>query len=261
MFGASAPLSRLQGGQGRTYRAGDIILKPASGTEEARWVAYVYSTVVQRGFTVPRPIATREGDWVYKGWTAWQYLAGETVQGERYGERLEASVAFHKALKTYQRPAFLDSRTDPWSQADRIVWENAPWKPHPRVAQVYTRLCNLTKPLTFEAQVIHGDISGNMLFAPGEPPAVIDFSPYWRPARFAEAIFVLDAVMWERAPWDIAKLAGSGEAFFQLLIRAAMRRLAEVDRHYQVLNLPESCLSQVDRYAKVASELEKLPFN
>jgi prepilin-type processing-associated H-X9-DG protein len=38
------------------------------------------------------------------------------------------------------------------------------------------------RPVHLPAQLIHGDLGGNVLFADGEPPAVIDFSPYWRPA-------------------------------------------------------------------------------
>ncbi len=205
-------------------------------------------------------MATRAGRWVFSGWTAWQHLEGDTVQGERYSERLEVSRAFHRALQPYPRPHFFSLRQDPWSQADRIVWEGAAWHPHPRVARVYTKLQSLTKPLAAKEQVIHGDIGGNILFAPGTPPAVIDFSPYWRPAAFAEAVFVIDAVMWEDASWSLARLAGSGETFYQLLVRAALRRLAEVDRHYQLRALPEGYLDQVDKYEEVAFELESMSF-
>ncbi len=257
-FGASAPPNRLPGGQGTTYRSGNVVLKPAFSLEEAHWVAYVYSTVNQQGFTVPRPVATRAGDWVFGGWTAWRFLEGDIIEKGCYGERLKASRAFHRALKAYRRPGFLDHRNDSWSQADRVVWEGQAWNPRPKVAEVYARLQRLAKPLSLKEQLVHGDISGNMLFSPGKPLAVIDFSPYWRPAAFAEAVFVVDAVLWEGASWNVATLAGSGETFFQLLVRAAMRRLAEVDLHYTLRDLSESYLEQVGRYAKVALELEKM---
>lgn len=257
-FGASVPPSHLPGGEGTTYRSGDIVLKPTPRAEEAHWVAHVYSTMEPRGFVAPRPVASRDGSWVYEGWTAWQYLEGETVEGERFAERLEASRAFHRALAGYERPDFLDARDDPWSQADRIVWEGRSWEPRARVAEVYAKLEELSSPLVLEEQVIHGDITGNMLSVPGGSLAVIDFSPYWRPAAFAEAVFVIDAVMWEGAPWGIVQSAGSGEDFRQLLVRAAMRRLAEVDRHHQLSGLPESYLNQVDEFANVASRLERL---
>jgi len=37
---------------------------------------------------------------------------------------------------------------------------------------------------------------GNVLFADASPPAVIDFSPYWRPAGLALAVAAVDALMW-----------------------------------------------------------------
>ncbi len=78
------------------------------------------------------------------------------------------------------------------------------------------------------AQLIHGDLGGNVLFANGEPPAVIDFSLYWRPAGLALA--AVDALMWSGAEpailGQLASQAGSGPAdFSQLLARALVYRL------------------------------------
>ena len=64
-----------------------------------------------------------------------------------------------------------------------------------------------------------------MLFAAGEPPAVIDFSPYWRPAGLALADAAVDALMWGGAdPAVLDELAGQPE-LDQLLARALVYRL------------------------------------
>ncbi len=254
-FAVSGVAVKLEGGQGSTYRVGDTVLKPAFGVEEAEWVADVYATIKQTGFRVPLPLVSSAGRWVFEGWTAWEYLEGSTLLGERYDERISASQAFHKALADCPRPAFLDDRDDPWSQADRIVWENAEWQPHQRVAEVYEHLQSCVRPLTLHQQIIHGDISGNMLYKAGEPLAVIDFSPYWRPAAYAEALFCVDAVLWERAPWS---LVTPTPTFLQLTVRAALRRLVEVERHYRLRHLPETHLDQVRRYSVFASRLSTL---
>jgi hypothetical protein len=34
----------------------------------------------------------------------------------------------------------------------------------------------------------------------GQPPSVIDFSPYWRPPSYAEGIVMADALCWHEAP-------------------------------------------------------------
>jgi Ser/Thr protein kinase RdoA (MazF antagonist) len=55
------------------------------------------------------------------------------------------------------------------------------------------------RPVRVPSQVIHGDLTGNVLFDDSQPPAIIDFSPYWRPAAYASAIVVADALVWKRA--------------------------------------------------------------
>ncbi|HXF21676.1 MAG TPA: hypothetical protein VN597_14550, partial [Streptosporangiaceae bacterium] len=73
--------------------------------------------------------------------------------------------------------------------------------------------------------LIHGDLGGNVLFAAGEPPAVIDFSPYWRPAGLALAVAAVDALTWSEAdPAILDELAGEPE-LDQLLARAHVGRL------------------------------------
>ncbi|WP_231954269.1 hypothetical protein [Actinoplanes derwentensis] len=58
------------------------------------------------------------------------------------------------------------------------------------------------------AQLIHGDLAGNILFAPLLPPAVIDVSPYWRPVSFAEGMIVADALCWHDGPPDLPARLG-----------------------------------------------------
>jgi prepilin-type processing-associated H-X9-DG protein len=70
------------------------------------------------------------------------------------------------------------------------------------------------------SQLVHGDLSGNVLFADGLPPAVIDWSPYWRPPPYASAIVMCDAALGHGAGVEL--LAGSDR---QLLIRALLFRL------------------------------------
>jgi uncharacterized protein (TIGR02569 family) len=81
------------------------------------------------------------------------------------------------------------------------------------------------RPVRLEAQLIHGDLGGNVLFAEGEPPAVIDFSPYWRPAGLALAVAAVDALLWSgAAPAILDELAAQPE-LDQLLARALVYRL------------------------------------
>jgi prepilin-type processing-associated H-X9-DG protein len=101
--------------------------------------------------------------------------------------------------------------------------------PAPLGGQLRSLLAAL-RPVPLAAQLIHGDLGGNVLFADGEPPAVIDFSPYWRPAGLALAVAAVDALMWSGAdPAILGPLTGqvgTGPGDFgQLLARALVGRL------------------------------------
>lgn len=72
---------------------------------------------------------------------------------------------------------------------------------------------------------------GNVLFAGSAPPAVIDFSPLARPAGFAAALVVVDAIAWGGAPVSLAANRAYVPYWGQLLRRACLFRLAMVLTH------------------------------
>jgi len=77
-----------------------------------------------------------------------------------------------------------------------------------------------------------GDLTGNVLFSDGLPPAVIDFSPYWRPIAFASAVVVADALVWEGADENLVEAVAHIERFDQFLLRALIYR-AVTDRLFR----------------------------
>ena len=91
----------------------------------------------------------------------------------------------------------------------------------PHVAQLESGLAQVRAP----SQVIHGDLTGNVLFADPLPPAIIDVSAYWRPPEYATAIVVADAMAWEGAAEDDLRPAFEVEDFGQLLARALLFRI------------------------------------
>jgi hypothetical protein len=64
-----------------------------------------------------------------------------------------------------------------------------------------------------------------VLFTAGEPPAVIDFSPYWRPAGLALAVAAVDALTWSGADPAILGELADQPGLDQLLARAHVGRL------------------------------------
>ena len=110
-------------------------------------------------------------------------------------------------------PPWLGRDGSQWTTGDQVAWgEQDPGSvlaaaPAPLAGQLRSLLAAL-RPVRLPAQLIHGDLGGNVLFAPGQPPAVIDFSPYWRPAGLALAVAAVDALTWSGAdPAILDKLA------------------------------------------------------
>lgn len=61
---------------------------------------------------------------------------------------------------------------------------------------------------------------------------MIDFSPYWRPALFAQAVVIADAITWGGAGESLAvSWCGGDPVSAQLLVRAVLRRVYERDQH------------------------------
>jgi uncharacterized protein (TIGR02569 family) len=226
-FGVKGIPIPLAGGQGRSVRVGRFVLKPAdSADDEVEWHASVFEKLTRgSGFRVPLPLRAADGVCVVDGWTASEFLAGEPGPQGRWADVLSASGAFHQALRGLPRPSFLDRRTHPWAVADRVAWGEVQVNVVDDLADPLAALLDLRRPVQQTGQVIHGDLTGNVLFAPGEPPAVIDFSPYWRPTLFAEAIVVADGLLWFDPPPAVAIGGRNGHYWQQMLVRALIFRL------------------------------------
>jgi Phosphotransferase enzyme family len=261
-FGAGAGVAPvpLSGGQGTAWRAGELVLKPAGDPRVARWTAGLYLSLSgdqDPGFRVPRPLRTvagneAAGDGIAEdpaagtstetsagAWVAWQWLPGEPAswagRSPLWPRLIAASRAFHAALAGRAAPPWLGTDGSPWTTGDQVAWgERDPGivladAPELLAGQLRSLLAAL-RPVHLPVQLIHGDLGGNVLFADGEPPVVIDFSPYWRPAGLALAVAAVDALMWSGA--DPAILGQRGiqagydtADFSQLLARALVYRL------------------------------------
>ncbi len=224
-FGLAGHPIRLTGGMGTSVRVGDVVLKPAGDDTEAQWLAALQQTIAPVGIRVPRPVSSGDGRRLVDGWTASPYLPGQHRRG-RWADTIEAGRHLHRALESVPRPDFLDTRDHRWARADRLVWSEAP-------------------PMT-RSQLVHCDLAGNVLFHPDEPPAVIDLSLYWRPPAYAEAMVVVDALLWYGAGDDVVHLIEHSDAH-QLLRRAlAFRRACELDPEHRGAPTPPQTWRRVE---------------
>ena len=238
-FGVSGAVPvRLAGGQGTTWQAGQVVLKPADSVQAGRWFAEIYDALTGPGFRVPRPVRAADGDWVAEGWTAWQWVPGTPADwsgvSPRWPELVAVSQALHSALAGVPVPSWRATVENPWTIGDEVAWGER--DPEPLIgatigslAGQVRQLLAALRPVDLPDQLIHADLSGNVLFADGLPPAVIDFSPLERPATLPLAIAAVDALMWKRARPEVldwlAELLAAEAQLDQLLARALIYRL------------------------------------
>jgi uncharacterized protein (TIGR02569 family) len=233
-FGIRGSVRPLPGGQGTSWQADWLVLKPHADEAEIDWLVGLCGRSSFDGVRVPEPVVASHGRFVVDGWYATTFTPGEPVGDNDRDPTawlpvLAAGRAFHAAVCKEPPPPFLHRRSHRWAAADLIAWDRAaPLLPE----QVASRL-QLLQGLTWEEglppQLVHGDLSGNVLLSPDHVPAVIDISPYWRPPAYAQAIVVIDALLWWRTDLTLVDLAQPdampARMWWSLLSRAAIFRL------------------------------------
>jgi uncharacterized protein (TIGR02569 family) len=215
----------VRGGQGSTYRAGALALKPCPSPAEAEWLGAVLETIVEDGFRIAKPVRASSGAFVEGGWCAAEWLAGEATLANNWDEAIRALRAFHRALRGVKCPSLLGQRQDLYTAADRLVWED-PSCGGRCLGPAARRLRARYRPIQFSSQVIHGDPSeGNLLFAPGVPAAIIDVAAFCRPAEYSVALLISDGIAWSSGPPTLLDQVRDVPAMDQLLLRAVLFRL------------------------------------
>ena len=198
----------LAGGQGQSWRAGPAVLKPLDQHVDAvAWQAETLAAIDHHhAFRVSLPLPTLDGRWVADGWTAWRFEPGHHAPG-RWGEIIDVGNRYNAALAGTARPDWAHQRTDQWAIGDRVAWNELPAATYTGVPHL-ARLAAARRPIHATAQLIHGDLTGNVLFDDALPPLIIDLSPYWRPPQFAAAIVVIDALVFHAAPATVINTLG-----------------------------------------------------
>jgi len=257
LFAVPDDVRPLPGGQGASVVAGDLVLSPGRDAATASWLcppvarlAVALDLRPRRSLRLAMPVPARDGEWVVDGWGASRYEPDTTACTElgvlvATGRLLHAELAV--AFPT--RPAGLAGRTDRWAVAERVAFAGpdeiasatSPSDPRHeqllRVAEVLRRAGDVSLGTD---QLVHGDLAGNVLLDASSTPVVIDLAPYWRPPLWAEAVCVLDAVLWLGAQARVLRDWSHGIPALALARAAAFRLLsdgpgADVDRYAAAL--------------------------
>lgn len=241
LFAAEGVLEPLPGGQGTTWRAGDLALSPGHGPE-GDWLAPVQARLAvrldeesPRSLRLALPVPARDGSVTVDGWAAARFEDGTTPCRDLPTLRATAHLLHaHLASAVTERPAGLDARTDRWTDAEHQAYDAdaavvaAALRPEPGLADLVAGLVDGLDG-TDDAdlgreQLVHRDLAGNVLLDAAGVPFVIDFSPTWRSPLWAEAVLVLDAVLWHDAPPEALDGWRTG-AERQAVLRAALFRV------------------------------------
>lgn len=227
-FGAGSVVpERLAGGRGLAFRCGDVVFKPVDSTAEASWIAATFEQLRVTRIRVARPVRSSDGRWVVAGWCAQRFVSGRVEP--RYDEIIETSLALHESMAGVANPRHLRDRDDLYSWADRLSWGepvSSKWElADGHGSRLLGELAMGRKPVDLPFQVVHGDMFGNVLFAGSAPPAVIDITPYWRPAEWSAAVIAVDALSWGGAQTELLERWAHLPEWPQMLLRALMFRL------------------------------------
>lgn len=218
------PVHSVEGGQGATFRASHLAIKECDDIERTQWLSSVLETVHEQGFRIACPARSCSGGFVVDGWCAARWLDGTTEIEGRWHEAIEALQAFHRSLRQVPWSPLLHQLDNPYDLADAAVWGD--WPQDVDIGPSTARLRQWLRPVTLPSQLIQGDPSeGNLLFAAGQPPGIIDIAPYWHPADYSIAMLIADGIAWSGAPTSLLSHVAAWPQMDQLLIRAVLFRL------------------------------------
>ncbi|KAK0720134.1 hypothetical protein B0H67DRAFT_176996 [Lasiosphaeris hirsuta] len=264
----------ILGGRGLCYRVGNALLKPCDDIAESQWVSEISTTLLNLSPTayrlpIPLPTISDVINFTFDGWSASSFLPGAPAP-KRFLDLFVASRALHDDLAVIvkEKPLAVQNRAfNRFDEADRVTWGEKTLDEAQKVDQemlaqlqpILDQLGRAWRPLPFlPCQVIHMDLLGNALFQDGSPPGIIDLTFYWRPALYAEAVVVADALAWvvkgeERQGLVDSYLeggesgkdsGGTGDIRVQLLVRALYWRYVtfaiDPDRTWVRANLPQA---------------------
>lgn len=221
---------------GRRWRCNEVILSRADDHARATFSASVRENLQVDGVRVARPIRSTDGRWVASGWVADTYVIGKPEP--RYDEVVGVADRLHAATASLPRPAFLTPRpgvapSGVLEVADRVAWgaEHEPFTAaahplEPDSVTLFRELARFRRPVRAPDQLVHGDLFGTVLFAGAAAPGVVDITPFWRPAAWAAAIVVVDALAWGDADDGLVQRWSEHAEWPQQLLRAVLFRLA-----------------------------------
>ena len=255
MFAVPGDIEPLTGGQGGSVRAGDLVLSPGRGPRVQDLLSPVLARLAvdldtrpgrdHRDLRIAMPVPARDGSWVVDGWAASRFEPGTRQLTDLAATRAVGAVLHAELARVVTSwPPALEPPVGRWAVAERVAFGEDPLPDDGLEPEVQGLLAHLAAARDDTdlgpAQLVHGDLAGNILLDPRGAPVVIDLAPYWRPALWAEATAVLDGVVRGHAD-PLAMDAWVTGPRRQAMLRAAIFRI--VSDHPADLRAYEAALA------------------
>ena len=80
-FGGNGEPILLTGGEGKSFKVGNIVFKPVANIDEINWISNLVSDLKINGLRLICPIKSIQGEWSYHGWSASNYQPGHEIKG------------------------------------------------------------------------------------------------------------------------------------------------------------------------------------
>jgi uncharacterized protein (TIGR02569 family) len=228
-FGIAGPFEKLTGGQGNSVRVGNFVLKPIEEPDKYSWTGAVLELISSHDLEISKPIRSLSGNFVQNGYGVTQFIEGEFYPGE-IGMKIKACRLLHKLVESIKQPPQWSTWTSPWQWANQVASDEIepPGDSDIRSISLIKKIKLHYKPVNLPVQLIHSDLAGNILFNKFNP-VVIDFSPDFRPAAYAEILLITDSIAWYEQPLESLFITDySEEMLIQLALRAVVFRLAVI---------------------------------
>lgn len=226
-FHLSGEIMPLSGGQNTSVRVSNAVLKPVDDIQHCEWLLNVIYNINPQGYRLSKPIRSKYGTFVSEGWACTHFERGQHINGS-IEEKLRVSRLFHRDLSSIHFRDF--PHTDnPWAKGHRIAWQidELPRELPRETQEIINHLLSRVSPKEqYKVQIVHGDLSGNILFDEALNPLIIDFSPTIAPVEYAEAILVCDCIAWQGSEVSEIDLLPGDPLYKEMMIRAIIFRLA-----------------------------------
>lgn len=224
-----------------------VVLRPVVDSASANWSARVREELDVTGLRVALPVRSRDGRHVVSGWRADRAVAGRPEA--RADETIAWSGRINAALGAVDPPrADRGNVARPWPEsavfafAEAASWDGdpeqdlapgmedrgTPFATHRAAALLgATGLIRHRRPVRATAVgVVHGDLARGLLFDSTAEPALTDVIPYPRPASWSAALVAVDHLSWGTVDAGVLTRWGHLEDWAQMVLRAAVFRLA-----------------------------------